>query len=94
MGGGFLVFAIGAVWGLRLLYRGMRGDITETVGLVGGLSLQLFWGAGWQEGKNSTITLTAPFTLYLPLQRLTIFLPWLGRFSGMPENAGLRTYSN
>ncbi len=32
MGSGLLVFGAGAVWGIRLIYRGVRNDIFDSAG--------------------------------------------------------------
>ena len=50
MWGGFIPFGLCSFWGLRLLLRGLRGDILDSSGMeiasrgwfiIGGISLQL-----------------------------------------------------
>jgi hypothetical protein len=63
IGAGLLVFAVGAIWGLRLVYRGMRDDTRDPAGnrvagrawfIGGGLALVLafvgFVWFVWREG--------------------------------------------
>lgn len=60
---GFLVFGLCSLWGLRLLFRGLRGDIFDSFGtavasrgwfIVGGVLLQLplagFTLFAWKQG--------------------------------------------
>lgn len=60
---GFLVFGLCSVWGLRLLFRGARGDILDSTGMetasrsgfiVGGILLQVpliaFALFAWKQG--------------------------------------------
>lgn len=60
---GFIPFGLCSVWGLRLLLRGMRGDIRDSSGMetasrgwfiAGGILLQFpllaFTGFAWKHG--------------------------------------------
>ncbi len=60
--GGFIVFGACSLWGLRLLFRGIRGDINDAPGnpvarswlILGGIVLQLplvgFALFAWRQG--------------------------------------------
>jgi hypothetical protein len=63
MWGGFIVFGLCSLWGLRLVFRGLRGDTTDFLGhevaprslfVGGGIFLQLplivFALFAWKQG--------------------------------------------
>ncbi|MBN9692562.1 MAG: hypothetical protein J0M24_20125 [Verrucomicrobia bacterium] len=63
MWSGFFVFGLCSLWGLRLLFRGLRGDVFDSMGIavasrgwfiVGGMCLQLplagFTLFAWKQG--------------------------------------------
>ena len=67
MWGGFIPFGLCSFWGLRLLVRGLRGDVLDSSGtalasrgwfLVGGICLQLpligFTLFAWKQGLFSS----------------------------------------